>query len=416
MSPLEPAGDDNLPPHRWRDGFAPERRERMIRLIAGWVTLFVVGTDLFVVSPLIPFLANDFHVSARVAGLSVTLFSLGYVIAAPLFGRLADRLGRRHVLTWCLVAFAAANYLTSEASDLPAMLIARCLCGIVAAGVTPSVYALVGGAAPTGRRGTWIAIVLTGLLLSLPIGAPLGAMTSLSFGWPVVFEGLTGCGLLLALLNYVAWRSVSHTAVLVSPGTSDTPVAFRPIALARRLVPTVAWSTALYSMYTYLSVGLIAIDYSSGQISSLVVVYGAAAFAGALIGGRLADRLSPELSTRLSLVGVAACFILLNLVLAVHADLSFVALALGLTSVVAQTFFPAQQSLLMSEFPARTSTALAWNNSALFLGMTLGSLIGGQAMAMGGLETILVASTLAAIAGWAATPSRRAGSNILQPT
>jgi DHA1 family purine base/nucleoside efflux pump-like MFS transporter len=64
-------------------------------------------------------------------------------------------------------------------------------------------------------------------------------------------------------------------------------------------------------------------------------------------------------------------------------------------------FFPAQQSRLMAAFPARNATALAWNNSALFLGMALGSLIGGQAMALGGFTTILPISAAIAIAGWA---------------
>jgi MFS family permease len=100
----------------------------MFRLLAGWLTLFVVGTDLFVVSPLLPSLAGDFHISPESAGLTVTLFSLGYVIAAPLFGRLADHAGRGLVLTSCLVAFALANLLTSEAGNLPAMLVARGLC------------------------------------------------------------------------------------------------------------------------------------------------------------------------------------------------------------------------------------------------------------------------------------------------
>ena len=374
----------------------------MSRLVAGWLTLFVVGTDLFVISPLIPFLSNDYHVSVSAAGLGVTAFSVAYVFAAPFFGRLADSFGRHQVLIWCLLAFAAANLLTSAAHDLPAMLIARCLCGIAAAGVTPSVYALVGAAAPAGKRGTWISIVLTGLLLSLPFGAPLGTVVSLAEGWPVVFEGLAGCALILALLNFAVWRRPRPATASAPPVTSRAPDVFNAVTLIRALSPTVAWSTALYGMYTYMNAGLAELNYGTGQIMRLAVIYGGAAFAGALLGGRLADRLSPEISTRAGLIGLAICFILFDLSLMARLEF-LVALALALTSLLAQTFFPARQSLLMSKFPARASTALAWNNSALFLGMTLGSLIGGQAMALGGLEAILPVSALLAIAGWAAT-------------
>ena len=84
-------------------------------LVAGWLTMFVIGTDLFVVSPLLPMIAADYHVSPAVAGLCVTVFALTYMVTAPLFGHAADRIGRRRVLIWCLVAFAAANLATPHA-------------------------------------------------------------------------------------------------------------------------------------------------------------------------------------------------------------------------------------------------------------------------------------------------------------
>src|SRR6266702_3401700 len=71
-------------------------------LMVGWLTMFVVGTDLFVVSPLLPMIAADYRVSPAVAGLSVTAFALTYMIGAPLFGHIADRIGRRRMLVWCL--------------------------------------------------------------------------------------------------------------------------------------------------------------------------------------------------------------------------------------------------------------------------------------------------------------------------
>ena len=42
-----------------------------VRLTVCWVTLFIIGTDLFVVSPLLPLIANDYQVGAQGAGLTV---------------------------------------------------------------------------------------------------------------------------------------------------------------------------------------------------------------------------------------------------------------------------------------------------------------------------------------------------------
>ncbi len=364
------------------------------RLALAWVTLFVIGTDLFVVSPILPLIADDLHVGDQAAGLTVMTFAFGYVAAAPIFGHLADRLGRRRVLTCCLAVFSAANLLTATAHHLPAMMAARLLCGIAAAGVTPSIYVLTGISAPAGRRGTWIAIVLTGLLSSLPLGAPIGEMVSLASGWPTVFLGLAACALVLVPSHLAIWPDAPQaTASAASP--ADGSIA---TALALRLVPTVAWSTALYGMYTYLGAGLGGLGFGPRAIAGIVGVYGAAAFAGALLGGRITDRLGPHIAIRASLTGLCVCFILLRL--AIQYDV-LVAAAFGVTSLFAQIFFPAQQSLLLSVFPNRSSTALSWNNCALFLGIALGSLVGGQAVALGGFTAVLPISAVLTVAGWA---------------
>src|ERR1700730_11301138 len=121
-------------------------------LVTGWLTMFVIGTDLFVVSPLLPMIAADYRVSPAVAGLSVTVFALTYMVSAPLFGHAADRIGRRPVLFCCLAAFAVANLLTAAAASLFWLLAARLLAGAAAAGVSPAGYAVAGGAGPTEPR------------------------------------------------------------------------------------------------------------------------------------------------------------------------------------------------------------------------------------------------------------------------
>src|SRR5205807_10240389 len=94
-------------------------------LVVGWLTMFVIGTDLFVVSPLLPMIAADYRISPAVAGLCVTVFALTYMVSAPLFGHVADRIGRRRMLVCCLAAFAAANLLTAVAASLIWLLAAR---------------------------------------------------------------------------------------------------------------------------------------------------------------------------------------------------------------------------------------------------------------------------------------------------
>ena len=144
--------------------------------------MFVIGSDLFVVSPLLPLIAADYAIPPASVASSVTIFAVSYMLSAPFLGRLADRIGRRRVLRYCLCAFSAANLLTAVAGNLEFLLVVRCFAGAAAAGVSPSVYALVASSAHPDRRATCIAIAVSGLLMSLSLGAPLGLLTAQSLG------------------------------------------------------------------------------------------------------------------------------------------------------------------------------------------------------------------------------------------
>lgn len=362
------------------------------KLVVAWLTMFLVGTELFVLSPLLPILAADYQISPAAAGLSVTVFSLAYMVSAPLFGYLADRIGRRRVLICSLLAFGAANLLTASAANLPWLLAVRLFAGAAAAGISPSIYALVGNAAPPDRRATWLALVVSGLLVSLALGASIGALAGSFFGWAPVFVVLAGLSLVLVWLNCRVWPWEHHPTD--AAGAAPPPLA--AAALARRLMPMVVWSTGLYGVYTYLGTDLSAIGFSTGQTVRAILSYGCGAIAGVLIGGRVADRVGVKFTAGVSLAGFCACLLLLRLALDRGV---LVELALGLSSAVAQLFFPAQQAGLANDFPSQRATALAWNNSALFLGISVGSVVGGEAIEIGNFDANLTISAGIALIG-----------------
>ena len=172
-----------------------------------------------------PLIAGEYGISGPAAGLSVTVFALAYMVSAPSLGMIADRTGRRATLLTALVAFAAANALTAAAPDFAWLLISRAAAGIAAAGVTPLLYAGVGEAAPAARRATWMAIAVSGLLLSLSIGAPAGALIAASCGWRWPILGLAALSLALVAANRLAWPARTATAdqALAAPAPAPSP-------------------------------------------------------------------------------------------------------------------------------------------------------------------------------------------------
>src|SRR4029077_15728902 len=96
-----------------------------------------------------------------------------------------------------------------------------------------------------GRASAWWALFVSGLLLSLALGAPIGAWVGAAIGWAPVFAVLAGLSLCLVWPNFAIWPR--------DPGAAASGERFQAlpaVVVARRLMPMVMWSTALYGMYT----------------------------------------------------------------------------------------------------------------------------------------------------------------------
>ena len=179
-----------------------------ISLSVGWITLFLMGTDLFVVSPLLPFISEAYYVSPETTGWMVTVFAVTYAFSAPLFGWLSDKKGRRTFIMFGLLLFAISNTLTAFAPSFLWLIVSRILAGFSVAAITPLIYAIIGDIAPSNKKGTWLSIVVSGHLTALWAGAPLGTLLEHFLGWRSVFVVMTIIGAILAVVNFKTWASI----------------------------------------------------------------------------------------------------------------------------------------------------------------------------------------------------------------
>ncbi|WP_425244809.1 MFS transporter [Streptomyces sp. NEAU-NA10] len=340
-----------------------------------WLTQFLVGTDLFVVAPLLPHIAASFAVSAASTGLLVTAFSIAYVVASPFAGWLSDRRDRAMVLVVALVLFSAANAGTALAPGFGLLLVARVVAGIAAAATGPTVYALVSTRARPQARAQVLAVVGSGLLTALWVGAPAGALLGRYVGWQAAFVILAAGTFLLAFPHAFVWRARPAPAAAASPPGAPQR-AERPgtgVAVSAVTVTTL-WAFSVYSLYTFLAVALHS-DGRATAVTWLLVCYGIGAVVGGQVGGRFADRADAVRVTRSALALTAVLEAVVALVFPVTWAL---ACALALFALAAYSFFPAQQRHLVDMFPDRATAMLSWNNSALFVGLSLAGAAGGQ--------------------------------------
>lgn len=374
---------------------APATGSAKAGLITAFVTLLAVGTDLFVVSPLLPSIAAEYDVSAGAAGSSVTVFSVAYLVSAPLMGMLADRIGRRAVLVTGLVVFALANLLTGLAPTFVLLLASRVVAGIGASSVTPSVQALVGQVAPAERRGSWMAVAVAGFLISLTTGAPTGTAVGSALGWSAAFIGLGGLALILAVVNLVVWPAGAGVA---GAGGAAQDNRIPVLTKIRAVTVTGLWAFAVYGLYTYLGTGLRDIaGLSTGAVALALILFGIGAVSGSLLGGRLADRFGARRISSLSLVLLAAVQILVGLVL--HAPAPVLLVTLGLFALVAYPCLPAFQARLVGSFAPQIGSVFAWNSCFMYLGTSLGAAAGGILFSSVSFESITWVGAAVGIVG-----------------
>lgn len=104
-------------------------------------------------------IAASFGISVPEALQIGTLFFLGMLIGASLFGRLADRFGRRRVLLITVACDAVFGLLSVFAPSLWILFALRFLTGVAVGGTLPVDYAMMAEFLPAKNRGRWLVIL-----------------------------------------------------------------------------------------------------------------------------------------------------------------------------------------------------------------------------------------------------------------
>lgn len=176
----------------------------------------VDGFDTAAIGYIAPSLSQEWSIARADLGpvLSAALFGLaaGAIFAGPL----ADRLGRKTILTGSVLFFGGWCLATAFATDLQTMVILRFLTGLGLGAAMPNAVTLVSEFAPARRR----ALIVNTMFCGFPLGASLGGFAASwlipHYGWQSVL--LTG-GLMPLLLCVILMLALPESVrYLVAAG------------------------------------------------------------------------------------------------------------------------------------------------------------------------------------------------------
>jgi MFS transporter, SHS family, lactate transporter len=181
-----------------------EQRHTVLASFLGWT---LDAFDYFMFTFVIVGIANEFHVDRTEVTLGVLLTLAARPVGALLFGRLADRYGRRPVLMIDVILFSLFELATAFAPSITVLLVLRFLFGVAMGGEWGIGASLAMESIPAKSRG-----LVSGLLQSgYPCGFFLGALVNWLLIDHIGWRGLFVVGALPALLVLYIRRKVPES-------------------------------------------------------------------------------------------------------------------------------------------------------------------------------------------------------------
>lgn len=336
------------------------------------------------ITPALPKVRQALNISPRDIGLLITSFTLPGVVLAPVFGILADRLGRRRILVPSLMLFGIAGSACAFAREFHVLLTFRFIQGIGGAALGSLNVTLIGdlysGKQRTKAMGYNASVMSIG---TAGFPAIAGALAMVDWYYPFLLAAtaiVVGLIVLLSLRNpepdkgqhfrdYLgnAWRSMQNRQIVG--------------VFAASIVTFIA----LYGSYLTFFPLLVAQKFRMSSFTIGMLFSGmsvATALASSQLG-RLGRRYEEVTLLRVSLSFYAVSLVMIPWVSSLWALLIPVLIS-GITLGI---IIPCTQTLLAGLTPTEYRGAyMSLNGMVLRIGQTLGPVLMGAAMGLWGID------------------------------
>lgn len=348
--------------------------------------LFVL-TQLYAAIPLLGPVGASMGADATFA-LS-TCFSVTYAVGFLVWGPISDRYGRKKVMTASIGVLAVATLLCSGASSLPMLAGLRALQGAAASGFAPVALAYLTEAVAPQRRARAIGAMSAAFLVAGIFGQVLASTIALRASWSWFF---VACGVVLAIIFTIILFSVAevtnHTPsmTLLQQFGNLVVLLFRP-AIVLLGVAHIMLLLSFVALYTGIGHHLEDLHVAASNIILIRLAALPAMFIS-LGAGALAKRIG---AIRVAQVGFGLAAVgMLGETFTAQTIFGVVASSIVYVSGVALSI-PSMIMLYGETAAPHRGSGMAINGFVLFIGASIGALVGKAIGGFGTLTLTLVA-------------------------
>lgn len=160
------------------------------RWLVTWVTILLVFNATFAssaISGAFESVVEEFHVSLTAAGLTVTLFLLGYCAGPLFFAPLSEFYGRRWIFYMTFTGYILFNFLCAFAPNYGSLLVGRLLTGTLVSAPLSNAPGVLADLWNPIERGTAMAAFAGSIWAGSALGPVVGGFLQLKKDWQWVF-------------------------------------------------------------------------------------------------------------------------------------------------------------------------------------------------------------------------------------
>ena len=276
------------------------RGKQIATVLACYLGWMLDAFDYFIVVFVIDNVASSFHTSLEISATALWL-TLGFrPVGALIFGRLADRYGRKPVLMGVILFYSLVELASAASPSITVFLLLRALFGVALGGEWGVGAALTMESIPARWRGPVSGLLQTGY----PTGYLLASLLFLALpaiGW----RGMFVVGALPALLIAFIWTRVDESPDWLAQRALARSAAAAPGAslwtVLRQNAGLALFAIALMACFNFFSHGSQdlypkiflkrELGFHAGTVATIVVLYNLGAMAGGLFFGWLSERI-----------------------------------------------------------------------------------------------------------------------------
>ncbi|WP_322045872.1 DHA2 family efflux MFS transporter permease subunit [Paraburkholderia sp. J67] len=174
--------------------------------VAVSLAMFMNVLDSSIANVAIPTISGDLGVSVDEGTWVITIFAAANAVSIPLTGWLTQRFGTVKLFVSSILLFVIASWLCGIAPNLPTLLGARILQGVVAGPLAPLSQALLLGSWPKQKSSTALALWSMTALVGPIAGPSLGGWITYDYNWSWIFYINIPVGLFAAAVTWSIYR------------------------------------------------------------------------------------------------------------------------------------------------------------------------------------------------------------------